>query len=91
MAPTINQEIGLRRESDREVSPPAVLPARLESPFSAALPRTVAGRQRMTPGGAALPRLRRKWRLDWVEIGTIGLTVACAALSVYRLFWAIQF
>jgi len=85
------------RSEDRDVTPPAVQPAHLESPFSAALPRTVAGRQRMTPGMAILPRLRPfrtgkglKWRLDWVELSTAGLALACGALSVYRLFWAIK-
>lgn len=93
MAPTLSDEIDLRRESSPEVisqiTPPAVRPERLDRPFSPALPRTVAGRQRAALGGGALPRLSRKWRWDWVELATLGLGLACAALSVYRLFWAI--
>ena len=90
MAPTIHQEIGLRR--DPEVTPPAVLPEGLESPLNAALPRTVAGRQRMAPSGTAWPQigLPRTLHLDWAEIGVLGLIITSAVLSVYRLFWAIQ-
>lgn len=85
MAPILNQEIGLRREAETRdsVSLPAVTPASLESPLSAALPRTAAGAQR------GLPAVRYAKRIDWFEIGTIGLAVACAVVSVYRLLWAI--
>ncbi len=85
MAPTLHQEIGLRREAETpdSVSLPAVTPAFLETPLSAALPRTAAGAQRRTAV------LRRAPRVDWFEIGTIGLALVCAAVSVYRLFWAI--
>lgn len=85
MAPVLNQEIGLRREAETldSVSLPAVTPASLESPLSTALPRTAAGVQRRSPA------IRRAKRIDWFEFGTIGLALACAGVSVYRLLWAI--
>ena len=88
MAPTLNREIGLRREGSREVSPPAVLPEGLESPLSDVLPRTVAGKQRRRPLLSAVPLRSR--RIDWADLGMLGLVLTSAALSVYRLFWAIQ-
>ena len=90
MAPTLHQEIGLRREGSAEVSEPAVQPERLDSPFSAALPRTVAGHQRSL-SAAAWPQVSlRRWRLDWAGLGVVGLMAASAVLSVYRLLWAIH-
>ena len=94
MAQLLDNAREIRLDSDRDITPPAVPPTGLESPFSAALPRTVAGRQRLAPiTGPWLPILRRRggWRLDWVELGTLGLVLSSAALSVYRLFWAIKF
>ena len=82
MAPTLNQEIGLRRDS--EITPPAVQPEGLDTPLSASLPRNAAGRLRS--GRVSTSRLH----LDWMELSTIGLAVGCAVLSVYRLFWAIH-
>lgn len=35
-------------------------------------------------------RTRRSRRVDWYEIAVIGLILACGALCVYRLAWAIQ-
>ena len=81
MAPILDQEIGLRRDS--EIALPAVQPEGLESPLSAGLPRHAAGPQR-----AARSPIRL--RVDWTELGTIGLAVGCAVLSVYRLLWAIH-
>ena len=80
MAPTLNQEIGIRR--DAEVTLPAVQPEHLDAPLSAALPRNVAGRQRSAS--------RAKLRVNWMELSTIGLAAGCAVLSVYRLLWAIH-
>ncbi len=86
MAPTLHQEIGLRQDSGREVSPPAVQPEGLLSPLSASLPRTAAGTSRLAARTARLHGLR----LDWAELGMVGLVVSSAVLSVYRLFWAIH-
>ena len=83
MAPTLNQEIGLRRDLD--VTPPAVQPAGLEAPLSASLPRNAAGQQR-----SESLSFRSRLHVDWMELSTIGLAVGCAVLSVYRLFWAIH-
>lgn len=93
MAPTLNREIGLRQDTGREVTPPAVQPEGLASPLSAALPRTVAGRQRTLPGIAAWPQAasRRTLRVDWPGLGVVGLMAVSAVVSVYRLFWATQF
>jgi len=60
----------------REVTLPAVSPEGLSSPLDYALPRTA--------------RLHGK-RVDWAELGTVGLMVSSAMLFVYRLFWATQF
>ena len=90
MAPTLHQEIGLRQDTtsrqdlSREVSPPAVQPEGLLSPLSASLPRTAAGPNRLAARTARLHGLR----LDWAELGMVGLVVSSAILSVYRLFWA---
>ena len=86
MAPTLNQEIGLRRDAD--VTPPAVQPAELEAPLSASLPRNAAGRLR---SGSFSSRSHARLRVNWMELSTIGLAVGCAVLSVYRLLWAIHF
>lgn len=86
MAPTLNQEIGLRR--DQDVTPPAVQPAGLEMPFSASLPRNTAGQERSQSFSAS--GSRSHLHIDWMELSTIGLAVGCAVLSVYRLFWAIH-
>ena len=80
MAPTLNQEIGIRR--DPEVTPPAVQPEQLDMPLSAALPRNAAGQQRSAS--------RAKLHVNWMELSTIGLAAGCAILSVYRLLWAIH-
>ena len=87
MAPTLNQEIGLRRDSD--VTPPAVQPEGLAAPFSASLPRNAAGQQR-SESLSSHSHSRSHLRVDWMELSTIGLAVGCAVLSVYRLFWAIH-
>ena len=79
MAPTLNQEIGIRRDS--EVTPPAVQPEHLDMPLSAALPRNAAGQQRSAS---------RAMQVNWTELSTIGLAAGCAVLSVYRLLWAIH-
>ncbi len=86
MAPTLHQEIGLRQDLSREVSPPAVQPEGLLSPLNASLPRTAAGSPRRDARTARLHGLR----LDWAELGVVGLVVSSAVLSVYRLFWAIH-
>lgn len=86
MAPTLHQEIGLRQDLSREVSPPAVQPEGLLSPLSGSLPRTAAG----TPRLAARTARHYGLRLDWAELGMVGLVVSSAVLSVYRLFWAIH-
>ena len=83
MAPTLNQEIGLRRDPD--VTLPAVQPESLDAPFSASLPRNAAGHLR-SERLSSRPHLR----VNWTEISTIGLAVGCAVLSVYRLLWAIH-
>jgi hypothetical protein len=80
MAPLLNQEIGIRRESD--VTSPAVQPEGLEAPISASLPRNAAGQQRSAS--------RAKLRIDWMELSTIGLAASCAVLAIYRLLWAIH-
>jgi|GEM_PF-2279804 len=82
MAPTIHQESGLR-----EVTLPAVSPERLSSPLDYTLPRTAAGPHRLA---ARTARLHGK-RVDWAELGTVGLMVSSAVLFVYRLLWATQF
>ena len=92
MAPTLHQEIGLRQDTflreelSREVSPPAVQPEGLMFPLSASLPRMAAGSPRRAARTARLHGLR----LDWAELGMVGLVVSSAVLSVYRLFWAIH-
>ncbi len=86
MAPTLHQEIGLRQDLSREVSPPAVQPEGLLSPLSASLPRTAAGMPRRDARTARFHGLR----LDWAEMGMVGLVVSSAVLSVYRIFWAIH-
>lgn len=92
MAPTLHQEIGLRQDTisrqdlSREVSPPAVQPEGLLPALSSSLPRTAAGTSRLA---ARTPRLHGL-RLDWAELGMVGLVVSSAVLSVYRLFWAIH-
>ncbi len=86
MAPTLHHEIGQRQDTDRDITPPAVQPEGLESPLSAALPRTAAGSYRLAARTLRLHRLR----VDWAELGMIGLVVSSAVLSVYRLFWAIH-
>ncbi len=78
----------LQTGSERDVSRPDAQPERLPSPLSAALPRTVAGRQRAQAAPVAWPR--RTLRPDWTALGVGGLMLASAALSVYRLFWAIH-
>ena len=88
MAPTLNQEIGLRRGSDGEVSLPAVLPASLEAPLDYSLPRNAAGQMRSSRLSSS--RSQRRLRVNWMELGTIGLAVASAVVSVYRLLWAIH-
>ena len=88
MAPTLNQEIGLRRGSDGEVSLPAVLPATLEAPLDYSLPRNAAGQERSSLRSSS--RLQRRLHVSWIEMGTIGLAVASAAVSIYRLLWAIH-
>ncbi len=87
MAPTLNQEIGLRRDLD--VTPPAVQPAGLEMPFSDSLPRNAAGQERSQ--SLSIPRSHSRLHVDWMELSTIGLAVGGAVLSVYRLLWAIHF
>ena len=86
MAPLIQHEIGLREQVVREIALPAVSPESLNSPLDAALPRTAAGSSRLAARTARLHGLR----LDWAELGILGLAVSSAVLSVYRLFWAIQ-
>lgn len=92
MAPTLHQEIGLRQDAvsrqdlSREVSPPAVLPEGILSPLSASLPPAAAGTSRL----AARTARQHGLRLDWAELGMVGLVVSSAVLSVYRLFWAIH-
>lgn len=92
MAPTLHQEIGLRQDTashqdlSREVSPPAVQPEGLLSPLSSSLPSAAAGTSRLAARTARLHGLR----LDWAELGIVGLIVSSAVLSVYRLFWAIH-
>ena len=92
MAPTLHQEIGLRQDATlrqdlgREVSPPAVQPEGLLSPLDTTLPRTAAGTSRLAARTARLHGLR----MDWAELGMVGLVVSSAVLSVYRLFWAIH-
>ncbi len=86
MAPTLHQEIGLRQDTGREVSLPAVQPEGLSSPLDMTLPRTAAGSPRLAARTARLHRLR----LDWAELGMVGLVISSAVLSVYRLFWAIH-
>ena len=86
MAPTLHQEIGLRQDLGREVSPPAVQPEGLSSPLDTTLPRITAGSHRLDARTARLHGLR----LDWAELGMVGLVVSSAVLSVYRLFWAIH-
>lgn len=83
MAPILDQEIGLRRDS--EITLPSVQPEELDAPLSASLPRNAAGSQR-SERVSSHPRLH----IDWMELGTIGLAVGCAVLSVYRLLWAIH-
>ncbi len=85
MAPTLNQEIGLRRDSD--VTLPAVQPESLDMPLSASLPRNAAGQRRSASRTNAS---RAKLRVNWMELSTIGLAAGCAVLSVYRLLWAIH-
>ena len=82
MAPTIHPESELR-----EVSLPAVSPEELSSPLDYSLPRTAAGSSRLA---ARTARLHGK-RVDWAELGTIGLMVSSTVLFVYRLFWATRF
>ena len=86
MAPTLHQEIGLRQDTGREVSSPAVLPEGIASPLDTALPRAAAGAPRL----AARTARHHGLRLDWAELGMGGLVISSAVMSVYRLFWAIQ-
>ncbi len=92
MAPTLHQEIGLRQDPilredlSREVSPPAVQPEGFLSPLSASLPLAAAGTSRRDARTARLHGLH----LDWAEMGLVGLVIASAVSSVYRLFWAIH-
>ena len=90
MAPTLQQEIGLRQEpglhQDIDITPPVVQPEGLPSPLSSALPGPAAGMHRLA-ARTARPHGRR---LDWAELGIVGLMVGSAAVSVARLFWAIH-
>ena len=57
-----------------------------------ALERTGIAGVQAAPADLPAPRVRprRRFRVDWYEAAVVALILGCAALSAYRLLWAIQ-
>lgn len=96
--PKPGTEAGPAPEPDlltQESTPPALplidgKPLRFAAPQTAAPPTQARAAISAEPPAARSVRAQRDLGVDWFEIGTAVLILACAAICIYRLHWAMQ-